>query len=276
MDNVFNVLGHYFRVMKKEIDLAKLRHKCEKIAQNDEKSYISANRQKIYTSDVEVFNDVSKNNIFEGFWETQTNWSLHKVNSHRWNNQMNFMKQEFIPLLKKTDCVFDVACATGEWSFLVSPYVKRVDGFELSAHMVEYASKESDRRGFSNTSFVQADITKYNIKGEYNNGMCLGMLTFIFNEKDAKRIVEGFYKLLKNGGFLVTKDTLNIDDRWSGTMFVYNYRDGYKAIFRDVNNYYKLYKDTGFELIKETDLDEEDESTGLRRVSRCVIWKKPE
>ncbi len=58
-------------------------------------------------------------------------------------------------LLTNSDVVLDFACASGEMSLDIAPYVQQVHGIDLSGKMIELANQKARDRQVDNINFDQ-------------------------------------------------------------------------------------------------------------------------
>lgn len=210
--------------------------------------------------------------IQDDYWAKQENWSLSSVFQERYNNQLKFIKNAFLPFLSREQQVCDLASANGEWSLWLAKYVAHVDGFEYSMPMVHTARENSLRQGITNVEFRQADACGITFDKQYDNFMMMGLLTCILSDRDAEYIVGQVYNSIKTGGRLVIKDTLNtIEDN---IVYLYNSKNGYHAAYRSKNKYYNIFKKLGFKFEQDTVLETVTKDFGLGFCSLGSVWVK--
>jgi ubiquinone/menaquinone biosynthesis C-methylase UbiE len=75
------------------------------------------------------------------YWIVRSKGILHFINS------------------EKSDCILDVGCSSGQWSFSVAPRARFVVGIDLDAASIYKAKILAEKLGFKNTSFVIASAT---------------------------------------------------------------------------------------------------------------------
>lgn len=268
-------------------DIAKFLLRKEKWAELKENLYIEnlvlrykciiSKYDEIQTENQALFHKIQKhyhNTNTSSSWEKESNWSLKNIFPERWENQKKFIEEKFIPLLNKDNVLFDMACANGEWTRIVAKQVKEIDGYEYAQSMVDFALKINEEENIQNIHYEQSDATDFHPEKKYDHGMCLGLFTYLEYEP-AKKAIHNIAACLHNGGYLITKDTLN--DCGEDTVYHFNYKNGYQAIYCSKGKYCQLFKEAGFELVCETDLhhvkmvsDTED----VPFVSWGAIWRK--
>lgn len=208
------------------------------------------------------------------WWGNQSEFTLKKMMPKRYENQRNMLMEKFLPLYKdKSSYLFDMACADGEWTAMMSHSVDSIDGYEYSSAMVDYAKKKYQNGNYKNISFQQADIMTARIERIYDGGACLGLFTCLSGGKEDA--VRKLYNMIKSGGYLVTKDTLNLSV--SSPLYWFNYMNGYTAVYNDIETYAKLFLDAGFQLYHDEILDRVEKKaldTTWKFISWGAIWKK--
>ena len=184
-------------------------------------------------------------NKLQDYWIKQSSWQLSKTLPQRALEQIKFLKKEFIPKLLPTDIVCDLACACGDFAFVIAPHVNHVDGYDFSEKMLETAKGTAKNLGVANVSFEYANALTFQPRKNYDAYMILGLFTYFSNDKDVLKTLKEIHASLKSGGYIVIKDSLTT--RKENLFFEDN---DYAAIYRNINNYLKMYEQVGFELIK--------------------------
>ncbi|MFA6185097.1 MAG: methyltransferase domain-containing protein [Candidatus Shapirobacteria bacterium] len=204
----------------------------------------------------------------QNYWINQKNWRVKDIFYKRAIKQEQFLKKNFIPLLNKNSIICDLACACGDFAFIVAPFVKKIEGFDLSSKMVKLANKTARDKKINNTHFYEANINNYFFKRKYDHFMCLGLFTYIFNNKDANNIIKKISDSIKINGYLVIKDTLTTE---KNNIIHLVFNDPYSANYRSKKEYLKLFKEKNFSFIKETKLSKGNDD---RFFSYCAIFQK--
>jgi 2-polyprenyl-3-methyl-5-hydroxy-6-metoxy-1,4-benzoquinol methylase len=98
--------------------------------------------------------------------------------------------------------VLDFACATGLYALEIADYVKKIDGFDISAKMISVARKNANSQNIENVDFVQTDIhdNRYEARS-YDVILAFNIFHLVEDiELNLQRIAE----LLKPGGLLIS------------------------------------------------------------------------
>lgn len=208
----------------------------------------------------------------EGYWKEQKDYSLSEHFMGRFVKQYELVFERFLPRLLRNAVVADIGCAGGEWSFKILPYVAEVDGFEYSMQMVETAKKKAYKEGMNNIFFECADARELRLESKYNAVMVLGILMYMDNLDDIYKILANIYDGMKPGAYMVTKDTLNCENR--DVLYLFDKRNGYEGNYWSKERYYEQFKKAGFVLIDELLMDEV-KTRHLHFIAQGAVWQKP-
>ena len=115
-------------------------------------------------------------------------------------------------LLNESDVVLDFACATGELSVSVAPYVQRVQGIDLSSKMIESAKQKARDRQVNNVSFQQGEVFDSTLE---DGAFSVVMAFYIFHLVDEPaKVLARLNALLPSGGLLISKTPCLGDWNW--------------------------------------------------------------
>lgn len=205
---------------------------------------------KLFKKSVKYSKKYSKN--FDNFWKDQEEWQLKNINSNRYEKQVEYIREKFIPKLNKEDVVCDYACACGDFSFLVGDYVKKVDGYDISEKMIEKANQTAQNMNINNIEFMQANASSFKLNRKYSAFMMLGLLTCIYDNKKTDEIIKMVAKTLPPKGLLIVKDNLTTD---AFNYYINEPRFNKISVYRTVDNYKKLFEKNGFKFVDEIFLE---------------------
>lgn len=161
----------------------------------------------IQTESEKLFHELQtryKNTNTSESWTKEENWSLKNIFPARWEAQKKFLEEHFLPLVNKDSILFDMGCASGEWTRMIAPHVNSIDGYEYAQSMVDFAIKKDRAEGNCNIHYEQADATTFNPNKKYNHGMCLGLFTYLAQEP-AKKAVHNIASCIYGGGVFGNK-----------------------------------------------------------------------
>jgi SAM-dependent methyltransferase len=205
----------------------------------------------LYTSNREVFlkrlRKIQKNKGSSEWWSSQSIWNYSEVFPERYKIKKRFFDEKVIPLLSKEISMADIACASGEFSFFFSPFVKHIDSFDISPQMIQYAKRRSSELGITNIEFICGDANALSFNKEYDFCLMLGLLTCIHDDTTAVDIISKVYNSIKRDGYLLIKDSLWAHYKAKGDdMYLLEFGSKSFSKYRDPHNYFALYEKTGF------------------------------
>lgn len=207
----------------------------------------------IYTTSSDIAEKIKGNITPESFWEGVTEYLTDIHVPHIAAVQRDMLDKSFIPRLEKDDVVCDVGCASGEWSRYISPYVKEINGYDVSESLINTAMKRSEEYGFNNTEFSCINALDIGFYTQYDHGLLLGISTY-FNNNELKNLIENISKSIKNRGYLAVRDTISmymdlpiyIVRNEKGSFF-----NQYSGIYHPMKIYEQLFEDNGFRVVEE-------------------------
>ena len=213
-----------------------------------------------------------QNDSMTAWWTKQKNWTVKNgVNGFLDEQIKKWLEEMYLPYIDETQIVGDLACASGQWSFLIAKKAKQVYAFDYSKSMIDFAKDKAEKLNINNIEFVQADAITLKFDRLYDNFMMLGLLTCINNEEEAEHMIRNVYEVLKPGARLIVRDSLTKADYRE--IFLYNFISGYQAVYRNVECYRELFVRCGFEIESEIALKEEV-TDGIEYVNYGAILKK--
>ncbi|MBP5787105.1 MAG: methyltransferase domain-containing protein [Kiritimatiellae bacterium] len=185
------------------------------------------------------------------FWKQLESYDTKTAISVSSRKQEEMLKRFFFPCLSPNDVICDYGCASGEWSRLLAPYVKRIDGFDISEKMIAHAKRVSSDKGIGNIVYSACDAQEFKLINQYDHFVMLGLLTCIKDWETVGNIVLQLADTVKNGGLLATRDTLNLNTENAKTLYTYDRCSEYFAIYHSYAMYKDVFCRNGFELLAE-------------------------
>lgn len=187
----------------------------------------------------------------------------------QYEKERDLILSRFIPMMSCKSVLADIGCASGHWAHEVSKYCLKVDGYDYSDSLIKTAKERYEN---SNTHFYKLDIRSDNIINQYDGIMLFGVLMYIFDDETMFQVLDKVRNALKEGGILVTKDTLNVTE---GTdLFSYNPITGYSGRYMNQNNYCRFFIKAGFTLLDDSLLMMRTiDEYGRAFISRGALWK---
>jgi ubiquinone/menaquinone biosynthesis C-methylase UbiE len=117
-----------------------------------------------------------------------------------------------VPLLRQSDVVLDLGCASGEMCFDLAAKVSRVQGIDTSSGMIELAKQKLRARDIENADFSQSDA----FDADLENGSFSAITAFnVFHlVEDLPGVLDRLHCLLTPGGLLVSQTPCLRERNW--------------------------------------------------------------
>ena len=104
--------------------------------------------------------------------------------------------------LNVSDIVLDYGCATGTKAFELAGNVKKIQGIDISAKMIEAAKRKAVERKIENVDFAQAIIFDERYKRELFDVILVFNILHLL--EDNQQVMQRITELLKPGGLFIS------------------------------------------------------------------------
>lgn len=232
--------------------------------------YVYQYMDDFFCSNIEALNKIKSVNSHKEYWKEQETYSIKKYFPKTYTATNTLLFDNFLPLFNEKPDLLDVGCASGEWTLKMAPFCNSIDGYEYSNQQVETANKNVG--DCSNVHFFQGDAKSLHLTKTYDGATILAMLMYIDNPEDICNVLKNIYLNLKPGSYLCTRDTMNNEGK--PTVYLYNRKTGYEAIYYSKEVYYEQFRKAGFVKKEEYILDNVT-TEGLEFIHLANIWQKP-
>ncbi|MBP0020442.1 MAG: class I SAM-dependent methyltransferase [Cyanobacteria bacterium SBLK] len=106
--------------------------------------------------------------------------------------------------------VFEFGCGTGSTAIVHAPYVKHIQGIDISANMIQIARGKAEAENINNITFECSTIDEFRVSDEtFDVVLGLSILHLLQNKEEA---IAKVYKMLKPNGIFVTSTACLGDD----------------------------------------------------------------
>ena len=218
----------------------------------------------------EVYDKESTSLRPKGLWEGKEEYSLKDYYPQTYEKAYDLVVNHYLRRYDIPPCLMDIGCATGEWTLIMAPSCRSIDGYEYSQSFVETAIRKASH--IENVNFYQADAITMQLDKVYDGASALGVLMYFSNVEDVSCILTNIYRSLREGAYLCTRDTVHNENM--DVLYLFNKKNGYKAAYMRKDLYYELFKKAGFVMVEELILGE----NYWRRIHSTHIgniWLKP-
>ena len=235
-----------------EIESQKIFFKFDKASPTIEENAVFFSSNGILSTSKKILDRLKNSGSFSSFWKNNQIYDTSIQVPYVHVPQKKLLNDLFIPILKASDTVIDIGCASGEWSRFISNYVKKVDGYDISQNMINNAIRISHDYGFNNIVYTCASAASITAKEKYDHCLLMGVLVCIEEDSQVDNLLKKINGLVKSGGYLVVKDSLSMYTDLPLFYYQTNKIDNsYLALYRPIKNYISLFEKNGFTLVEE-------------------------
>ena len=135
------------------------------------------------------------------FWDNMAKSYDNNINKHDLAYQKTL--NTLASLLTESDVVLDFACATGEQSLDVAPYVQRVHGIDFSSKMIAVANQKAGDRQVSNINFDAIDVFDDRLISQSYTAIIAFNIFHLLD--DPSKALARLNDLLPSGGLLISQ-----------------------------------------------------------------------
>lgn len=211
--------------------------------------WIILNQGWVISNEYNYMHDLMHSKLDYDFWNDFHEFSSNGVSKQLAVRTKDILNKDVFPLFDKNDIIFDLPCASGEYSELAAKHVYKVEGFDYSQNLVDTAIENAEEKQIKNVLYRQADASTMTFDKIYDGGLMMSLLiNFVFDEVVAE-IIKKVTHCDKIGGCLFVKESLqSVHD---STVYGYGLNDGYFAVYRRKDMYEKMLVENGFKIERE-------------------------
>jgi cyclopropane fatty-acyl-phospholipid synthase-like methyltransferase len=183
--------------------------------------------------------------------------------------------KKYIDQLKITKAL-DLGSGAGYWSFFLSNYCKNITSVDFSKSMTDLARETALRKGISNISFKSQNIIDFKSESCFDLVYMSGIMIYI-NDNDIKKLQRNIDDYTNTNSYILLRDGTGknkqyfINDKYSKEL-----NSNYSAFYRTRRDYINIFKDLGFDLIKDENMFETGSPLNKRKetILRVYLFKK--
>ena len=153
--------------------------------------------------------------------------------------------------------LLDLGAGIGTWSFLFAQTCKEVVAVDYTEEFVKLARQEAKKRNITNVEFIYQPVQQFVSNVTFDVIFISGLLIYL-NDEECEQLLSKIPSYSKVGCNLILRDGTGILGRheihhkYSENLHAY-----YSAIYRTKETYMQMFKEIGFELVKDEDMFEE-------------------
>lgn len=211
--------------------------------------WIILNKGWVISNDYNYMHDLMNCKLDYDFWNNFHDFSSNGISNQLAVRTRDILNEEVFPLFGKNDIIFDLPCASGEYSELAAKHVYKVEGFDYSQNLVDTAIEQANEKQIKNVLYRQADASTMTFDKIYDGGLMMSLLIYFVSDEVAAEIIKKLRIAIKTGGYLFVKESLqSVHD---STVYGYGLNDGYFAVYRRKDMYEKMLVENGFKKERE-------------------------
>ncbi|NMC87067.1 MAG: class I SAM-dependent methyltransferase, partial [Candidatus Moranbacteria bacterium] len=139
------------------------------------------------------------------------------------------------------ECVLELGCGAGRWTFRLSPFVKKVVGVDFSENMILLAKAKQRKSVFHNIEFQVATAQNTHLNEHFDIIFLSGITSYLTDEQ-LHQTLQNICKMLRPKGILVNRTSISLENR---EFFDDN---NYQGIYRTIEEEKSLFAEFGFQL----------------------------
>lgn len=158
----------------------------------------------------------------------------------------------------KDHCLLDLGCGVGQWSFRISPLVKKIIAVEYASSQIKIAKKEQLKRKIKNIEFIESPAENFLASVKFDIIFISGLFVYLNNEQ-AALVVSNIKKMTHPNSIIFLREPTSIvDNRYElVNVFSKELKTNYSAIYRTANEIINLFDDEDFNCITKGQFFEE-------------------
>lgn len=181
------------------------------------------------------------------FWQNCTN--SYAFGGKDFYPRVERMLDRVIPKFVTKDMdVADVGCADGRFTHQISKYCRSIHGYEFADQLLEQAKQNYP---LSNGAYAHIDLEQDDwikaLPAKVDAITFFGVFASLHKPDIIESVAKDAFTHLPADGYLITRDTLSRKETYKVQ------QNGYYSHFRNMEEYYRSFKNAGFHLVyKET------------------------
>lgn len=163
--------------------------------------------------------------------------------------------------LKRPENAIDIGCGDGRYTRQIAMHATKVQGYELSAHLVTQAQDAAHINNVSNVTFFQSELDDILPFEKFDLISCLDVTSCVIDSLKFIHLLQRLKALAKPEAKLLLIDSLSTtNDQYAEDA------SGYQACYRSIRDYKTLITQNGFVLKEETLISEATEQNLVNKL----------
>lgn len=147
----------------------------------------------------------------------------------------------------------DIGCSNGRYTEIIAKYAEAVQAIDISEPLISQAKVKYLQK---NIDFQVGNFITHESYSNFDLVACMGVTSTILDDYKFLELIEYLKVACRKNGYLIMKESLSLQNEKRH----YDQVSKYRAAYRNVNEYLKLFTIRGFELIETKNLMHDEES----------------
>lgn len=173
--------------------------------------------------------------------------------------------QKILPKLglNSSSRVLDIGCGIGRWADAIEEKIDRYFGVDYAESFIRIArERNKNKNNFIFETMSALDLVNYFFDNDlypFTHCIIAGLLVYL-NDNDAERLLKSLPQVLMPGALLFLREPMGIKHRLTlKDFYSEEIDDNYNAIYRSVNEYRAMIRESGkFDIVEANWLFEEE------------------
>ena len=159
--------------------------------------------------------------------------------------------------------ILDIGCGVGRITMDLAKDVDFIVGIDYSQSLLDIATEESEKMGFTNIEFLCASSYDFVYNTEFDAAVICGLFSYL-NDKNVVKTIQNISRHLKKDGKVILKESVGLEERFE---FIDKYSDElktkYNSIYRTPTTLIKLFEENDFKVVHSKKFFQHREETGM-------------
>lgn len=167
----------------------------------------------------------------------------------------------------------DFGAGYGEWSLFFHKMFKKIVAYEQSATMHDIFLKKVADNNVKNVEIIKKDVSKLESIDTFSVALLSGILIYL-PDTDVQNILTLLFQASNSRSTIVLRDATGISGDYSiDGKFSDALQHNYHAFYRSREHYIEIFKASGFDLLADQDMFDDDSGLNKWQETRLRIYK---
>jgi cyclopropane fatty-acyl-phospholipid synthase-like methyltransferase len=159
--------------------------------------------------------------------------------------------------------ILDLGCGVGRITMDLAKDVDFIVGVDYSQSLIDIASREAEKSGFTNIEFICASSYDFQHNEKFDVAVVLGLFSYM-NDDNVVKTIKNISRHLKKGGKVTLKESVGLEERFE---VIDKFSDElgtiYNSIYRTPTTLIRLFEENGFKVVHSKKFFQHRKETGM-------------